>query len=388
MPGLVRITTVPVSMQVLLKGQMKFMQQHGFTVTMVSSDGPEVKALEEQEQCRHLHVPFTRTISPVKDLVSLFKLVRILRQIKPQIVHTHTPKAGLIGMWAALLAGVPVRLHTIAGLPWMETTGMMRSLLKLMEKLTAMPACQVYPNSIRLHEFLKQQGIAANKMKVLGKGSSNGIDARHFSKTPALANEGMELRRQQQVSSECWIWIFVGRIVKDKGMNELLDAFLELYQQFPQDKLWLVGTEEPELDPLDEAHRNILHSHPGIHCWGFQKDIRPYLAAAQVLAFPSYREGFPNVPMQAGAMECMLLLSDINGCNEIVENNENGMLVPVKNTAALCHAMLEVRQDPSRRERFAKAIRTKIESSYDQQYVWNLILQEYQYWMKKKGIIN
>ena len=138
------------------------------------------------------------------------------------------------------------------------------------------------------------------------------------------------------------------------------------------------------MDPLDEQHQKILHTHPAIHCWGFQKDIRPYLAAAQVLVFPSYREGFPNVPMQAGSMGCALLLSDINGCNEIVQHQENGMLVPVKNTAALTDAMLFIRKHPATREAFAQAIRRKIKEEYDQQTLWNLILQEYHFWLSKK----
>lgn len=386
MPGLVRITTVPVSMQVLLKGQMKFMQQHGFDVTMVSSDGPEVKAVQEQEGCVHISIPLTRKISPFTDLKSLIKLTRLLKKLKPAIVHTHTPKAGLIGMWAAKLAGVPIRLHTIAGLPWMETKGSMRTLLKTVEKLTAMPANRIYPNSLALQKFLEEEHVARGKMTVLGKGSSNGIDSRFFSVNDQIAQQANDLRQQKNVDANAWVWIFVGRLVKDKGVGELLDAFKKLHEQFPADQLWLLGVEEPELDPLDEPHKKILHTHPAIQCWGFQKDIRPYLAASQVLAFPSYREGFPNVPMQAGAMGCMLLLSDINGCNEIVQHKENGLLIPVKDSSALLDSMLFVRKDPATREKYAMAIRDKIRQDYDQQALWNLILQEYQSWLTKKGI--
>ena len=386
MPKLIRITTVPVSMQVLLKGQMKFMQQHGFEVTMVSSDGAEVIALEEQECCKHIAVTLTRKISPLTDLVSLVKLIRLFRKLKPDIVHTHTPKAGLLGMWAALLAGVPVRLHTIAGLPWMESTGLLRNILRTAEKLTAMPACMIYPNSLKLQQFLQKQNIARGKMKVLGKGSSNGIDSDFFSITEELLKEGSGLREERNVGTDAWVWIFVGRLVKDKGIGELLDAFVKTQVEFPGDRLWLLGTEEPELDPLEEKHKKILETNTAIQCWGFQHDIRPYLAAAQVLVFPSYREGFPNVPMQAGSMGCMLLLTDINGCNEIVQHNENGLLVPAKNTAELAAAMLYIRRHPQMRDAYASAIQKKIKQDYDQKNLWNLILHEYHFWLSEKKV--
>lgn len=385
MPKLVRITTVPVSMQVLLKGQMRYMKSQGFDVTMISSDGPEVESLVKQEECIHIPVTLTRKISPVTDLLSLIKLVRILRKIKPDIVHTHTPKAGLIGMWAAKLAGVPVRLHTIAGLPWVETTGAMRMLLKFIEKLTAMPASSIYPNSFVQQDFLRSQGIALNKMKVLGRGSSNGINSQFFSQHPEIMKAAADLKAAEKVAADGWIWIFVGRLVKDKGMNELLDAFNTLQQQFPNDRLWLLGEEEPELDPLDEAHQQLLHNHPAVKCWGFQKDIRPYLAAANVLVFPSYREGFPNVPLQAGSMGCMLILSDINGCNEIVQHRENGLLVPAKNTDALIAAMMETRSNKEKTMQMAGAISHKIRTDYDQQVLWDLLKKEYNNWLSKKN---
>lgn len=384
-PLLVRMTTIPASLKVLLKGQLSFMRQNGFEVLAVSADGVEVKELKEQEACDHVAVPLTRKISPLKDLVALIALVRLFRKIKPSIVHTHTPKAGLVGMWAAKLAGVPVRMHTIAGLPWMESKGVMRWILKQVEKITAMPALKVYPNSERMRSFLEAEGLPAEKMKVLGSGSSNGIDSGYFSVNDEMKRKADELRKQTNIKEGGWIWIFAGRIVTDKGMGELFDAFSELHHQYPSDQLWILGEEEPELDPLAEKYRKILYEHPAIIRWGFQKDVRPYMAAADVLAFPSYREGFPNVPMQAGAMGCALILSDINGCNEIVDDGKNGLLVPAKSTEALQKAMFELRTDIAKRDLFAKAIRQKIETSFDQQKIWKAILGEYEYWLNKTG---
>jgi glycosyltransferase involved in cell wall biosynthesis len=383
MPKLVRITTMPVSLKVLLKGQMRFMREKGFDVTMISSDGPEVNPLVAHEGCPHIPVKLTRKITPFTDLASLIKLTRLLRQIRPDIVHTHTPKAGLLGMWAAKLSGVPVRLHTIAGLPWVESRGWKRRLLKTMEKLTAYAATEILPNSFVQQQFLFDEGIARRKMKVIGGGSSNGIDSQYFSPHESILHQSQELLEQEPTPAAGWVWIFVGRIVKDKGIAELLDAFDLLHQQFPDDRLWMVGEEEPELDPLSEKHRYMLHEHKAIRWWGYQTDIRPYLAAAKVLVFPSYREGFPNVPLQAGAMGCMLLLSDINGCNEIVQDGENGMLVPPKDSKTLASSMFRIRTDDTKRVQFAAAIQKKIREQYNQQTLWNQILEKYEEEIKK-----
>ena len=378
MPKLVRITTVPVSLLVLLKGQMKHMSEHGFEVTMISSPGVEVPKLLEQEKCVHIPVVLTRKITPFQDLKSLIHLTRVLIKIKPDIVHTHTPKAGLIGMWAAKLAGVPIRLHTIAGLPWVESSGIKRKILIFVEKLTAFAASAIFPNSFVQKKFMESLNIANDKMKVLGKGSSNGINTDHFSINDAIQQASLILKRQAKLPSNAWVWIFVGRIVKDKGIAELLDAFSELSQHFPEDQLWMVGAPEPELDPLEEKHQLLLNSHPQIKSWGFQQDIRPYLAAAKVLTFPSYREGFPNVPLQAGSMGCMLLLSDINGCNEIVEDGIDGKLVQTKDTKLLLNAMMETRSNPDETNTFAKKIQQKIIDNYNQNTLWQIMLKEYE----------
>ena len=382
MPKLVRITTMPVSLLVLLKGQMKFMKDKGFDVTMISSEGPEVSLLVAQEECSHLPVKLTRKITPFTDLMSLIRMIRVLKKIKPDIVHTHTPKAGLIGMWAARFSGVPVRLHTIAGLPWMESRGLKRVMLKWVERLTAWAACKVYPNSNVQKEFLIKENIAKGKMEVLGKGSSNGIDTSSFSRTIEVVQQANVLRSKVQLDEKDWVWIFVGRIVKDKGIEELLDAFVTFQKRYPTDQLWIVGEEEVDLDPLSTKHHHLLHHQPGVHHWGYQQDIRPYLAGANVLAFPSYREGFPNVPLQAGAMGCTLLLSDINGCNEIVEHGKNGLLVPVKNSDLLLKQMQFLREHPEKLKLFSDAIRIKIEQNYDRQNMWNLLLKEYQELLK------
>lgn len=379
MPKLVRITTMPISLAVLLRGQMSYMREKGFEVVMVSSDGEEVEELVRREGCPHIPVRLTRKITPVSDLAALIRLTLLLRRLRPDIVHTHTPKAGLIGMWAAKWAGVPVRLHTIAGLPWTESRGLMRRILKTVEKITALAAHRVYPNSQVQKDFMTREGIGSGKLKVLGHGSSNGIAIGQYQANNQIRAEAARLRTASGCPDEGWVWVFVGRVVRDKGIMELMEAFATHQADFPQDRLWLVGNEEPDLDPLDEPYRHRLHHPPAyMTWWGYQRDIRPYLAAARVLVFPSYREGFPNVPLQAACMGCALILTDINGCNEIVESETDGLLVPVKDAGAIVRAMKRLRQDPDGTRVMAERIREKVISRYDQETLWRLLLEEYQ----------
>jgi glycosyltransferase involved in cell wall biosynthesis len=386
-PKLVRITTVPVSLRLLLKGQMKFMKEQGFEVVMISSPGDDAAFAEQQEECEMITLPMERTVSLLADLQSLIRLTRILKNLEPDIVHTHTPKAGLLGMLAARLAGVPVRMHTIAGLPWMETTGFKRFVLKQMEKLTMAAAHRVYPNSKGLLEFLKKENISPGepKLKLLGNGSSNGIDCTYFSKAQIKEQTIAELKQKTGLQQGAWIWIFAGRLVKEKGIHELLSAYEQIAALYPGDQLWLLGEEEPQRDPLTEDNRNMIQQHPGIHAWGFQQDVRPFFAAADVLVFPSYREGLPNVPLQAGAMGCALLLSNINGCNEIVEDGVNGLLVSPKNKEQLFDAMLQLRRQPHLQQQFANLSRQRIKQLYGREEIWKLLLAEYRSLLNAKN---
>jgi glycosyltransferase involved in cell wall biosynthesis len=382
-PVLVRITTVPLSLKVLLNGQMGYMREQGFDVIMMSSDGSEVESLVEQEGCPHEVIPLTRRITPWQDLKALVKLTRRLRKLRPDIVHTHTPKAGLIGMWAAKLAGVPIRMHTIAGLPWMESTGWMRRLLITIEHLTAFAATRIYPNSRQQMQFMASHRIARNKMMVLGHGSSNGIDLERYALTPELLQKAEELKQQVRLYKGAWIWVFVGRLVKDKGMAELMKAFQRFYRQFPEDQLWLIGAQEPDLDPLDAETLESMKKLKTVRCWGFQEDVRPFLAAADALVFPSYREGFPNVPLQAGALGCALVLTDINGCNEIVEHEKDGYLVNPKDVDDLVYWLIKLREINGRGEMFSANIREKIIAHYDRKVIWSALLEQYRLLLKE-----
>jgi len=363
------------------------MSEH-FDVIGVSSPGKELAEVKNDEEVEVIAIDMSRKITPVKDIISLWNTYRLLKREKPQIVHTHTPKAGIVGMLAANLAGVPHRLHTVAGLPLMESVGTKRKILEFVEKLTYASANRVYPNSKGLYDYiLKHNYTDKYKLKVIGNGSSNGIDTSFFSPDQVSEAQKELLRKELNIKNEDFVFVFVGRLVGDKGINELVKAFSLLNktkngeQRF---KLLLVGPLEQDLDPLPEDVLNEIKNNPDIIDAGFQKDVRPYFAISDVLAFPSYREGFPNVVMQAGAMGLPSIVSDINGCNEIIIDDQNGTIVPVKNSEKLKQAMERMISDRDYFQKLKTNARPMIESRYEQSEVWNAILSEYKKLIKEK----
>ena len=377
MQKLIRITTVPISLKTLLRGQHKFMSAH-YEVIGVSSAGKELNDVATHEHIRTIAVEMTRKISPLQDLKSLLKLRSLLKKEKPLIVHTHTPKAGIIGMLAAKLAGVPNRFHTVAGLPLLEATGKKRQLLNAVEKLTYSFATRVYPNSYGLRDIiLEQQFCSPKKLKVLANGSSNGIDTTHFDPKLYSPEQNTALREKLGIAANDFAFIFVGRLVKDKGINELVAAFKDLCKIKKEVKLILVGNYEAELDPILPATLSEISNNKNIVFTNYQPDVRPFLAIADALVFPSYREGFPNVVLQAGAMGLPAIVSDINGCNEIIIPEKNGLIIPVKNQNAIFAAMQRLLDDGQLLAKMREQSRPSITSAYEQHLVWAALLEEY-----------
>jgi glycosyltransferase involved in cell wall biosynthesis len=373
---LLRITTVPISLATLLKGQLAFMAKQNFDVLAVSADGPEIEQLKS-DGIAHVTINMTRKITPLQDLIALWKLILLIRKFKPAIVHTHTPKAGLVGMLAAWICRVPVRLHTVAGLAWIETTGVRRSLLKRMEWLTYACATRVYPNSKALRNFLlMEMRFNPDHVKVIGSGSSNGIDCRIFTRSAVSEDPIQAIRNQHGIKPGDMVFCFVGRIVRDKGIVELVSAFERLVNEQPC-WLLLVGHREPDLDPLPAETLQIINNSPAIIEAGFQTDVRPWLAASQVFVFPSYREGFPNVVMQAACLELPCIVSDINGCNEIIQHGHSGLIIPVKDIDSLYAAMKQLAGDSILRTAMGKAGAAFVSANFDQQVVWKELLKEY-----------
>lgn len=382
---IVRITTVPASLGTLLKGQLKYMSAYYDIIGVSCSDSGFLENIGRKENVKVVPVEMTRKITPFKDLTAIYKLYVLFKNEKPFIVHSHTPKAGTVAMIAAKLANVPHRLHTIAGLPLVEATGFKRILLNLVEKITYACATKIYPNSFGLVDIiLKNNFTSRGKLKVLANGSSNGIDTSHFdpSKYDDEFKKVFRSSPKLNIRENDFVFIYVGRLVKDKGINELIKAFSLVDNGNNSIKLLLVGPYENDLDPLSPDTENSINENDNIITTGWVSDVRPYLAIADALVFPSYREGFPNVVLQAAAMKLPCVVTDINGSNEIIEDNINGFIIPTKNHKAIHDKMKYILDNKKEVENMGKESRSKIISKYEQKLVWSAILNEY------KGLSN
>lgn len=399
MMKLFRISTIPLSLNILLKGQLHYLNQH-FSVTAISGAGPDLETVAEREGVRTLEVEMQRQISPLRDLVSLWRLYRCFSKEKPDMIHSITPKAGLLSMVAGKWAGVPVRMHTFTGLIFPNRTGPVQKILILMDRILCHHATHIYPEGRGVREDLIRYRITDKPLKIVANGNVNGIDTQWFSPAAISEDEKQSLRTGLGISPDDFVFIFVGRLVRDKGINELVNAFKNLNHCHCEEcseaqqrsklfcaakalnlnlnlKLLLVGPLEQDLDPLLPETLKEIESNPNIMTVGFQEDVRPYFGISDCLAFPSYREGFPNVVMQAGAMDLPALVSDINGCNEIIIEGENGRIIPVKNAAALQKAMEKMVSDTVGYHTMKENARPMIESRYQQEVVWQALLEEY-----------
>lgn len=343
-----------------------------YEVVAVSSPGEKLEVIEKREGVRTIAIPMERRISLVKDFISLIRLIVLFAKEKPDMVHSITPKAGLLSMLAAWITRIPVRMHTFTGLVFPTATGKMQKLLIAMDRLTCFCATHINPEGEGVKRDLINYKITSKPLHVIANGNVNGIDLEYFDRTPEVMEKAYSYKKEGTFT-----FCFVGRMVKDKGINELVHSFLRLYQDDAWVRLLLVGPFEKELDPvLPEVEEQILH-HPGICFMGFQSDVRPFLAASDALVFPSYREGFPNVVIQAGAMGIPAIVTDINGCNEIVLPDRNGMIIPTKNEQALYEAMKYFAFHSVEVEKMATNARPLIVSRYEQRMVWNALLAEY-----------
>ncbi|WP_144602399.1 glycosyltransferase family 4 protein [Algoriphagus algorifonticola] len=339
MPKLIRITTVPLSLNLLLSGQMKYMKDKGWEVIAVSSDGKEIPQVEKREGVKHITIPFTRKITPFQDLKCVWKLYQLFRNEKPDIVHTHTPKAGLLGMIAANLAGVKTRIHTLAGIPAMAAEGQKKGLLESAEKWTYSNATEVWPNSYGLKNFVIEKELCSErKLKVIGSGSSNGVDLAKYNRSALKENHLVAATMRILPGEDDFLILAVGRLVKDKGIEELVRAFLAS-KIVSSSKLVLLGSFEQDLNPLSPEIIQTIQDHPRIVQIDWSDHVAHYMALADVLVHASHREGFPNVLLEAGAMQLPVICSDIIGNSDIISQQKTGLIFPVKNEEVLREAL-------------------------------------------------
>ncbi|MGJ7029776.1 glycosyltransferase family 4 protein [Niabella hirudinis] len=376
MPKLLRISTVPHSLDLLLKGQLKYVSQHGFEVISASNGEGGVKNIETREEVKHYRLPYTRKLSPLRDLISLIYTISLILKTKPTIVHTHSPKAGIIGMLSAYICRVPLKIHTVAGLPLMETSGLKKRILILVEKIAYFCADFVLPNSHNQKGYILKNICNKNKIQVIGMGSSNGIDLSYYNPDSVNDHFIADFKQKKNIQPDTTVFCFVGRLVYYKGVNEIIQMFKILDKKYTNIKLILVGPFE-NLYPLEQETLKEIDKNENIINVGHQDDIRPYLKMADIFLFPSYREGFPQSLMQAAAMNLACIASDINGCNEILDNNISGILIEPKNADALYHAAETLLNDKKLQYSLAKKARLKMEAFYEQNKFWDEIISFY-----------
>jgi glycosyltransferase involved in cell wall biosynthesis len=372
---IMRLTTAAVTMNIVLKGQLSYLSRE-FDITGITTYDPKhFEEIRSREKISLMAVEMERTISPLKDLKSLWQLFIIFRKDKPHIVHTHTPKAGLLGMLAAFFAGVDIKIHTVGGIPWMEVKGAKRSLLKAMEKLTYACADRIYPNSKGLMQFIISEKICpSSKLKVLGNGGSNGINTSHFTRNE---KDRQRLRAQYNIGDDEILLGFVGRIAREKGITEWLEAF-DLLRQKYKVKILLVGLFEKTYGGLSEDMEDRIVNDPCIVYPGRSDDVRPFYAMMDIFVFPSYREGFPNAVLEACAMELPVIATDINGCNEIIEDQVSGLLIAPKSSSAIENAVSLLIDRPELRKALAMSARAAVVEKFSNEIVWNAVREEYQ----------
>lgn len=344
-----------------------------YEVQLLSSPGKRIDRICEEYDVKGHRVYMFRRMSPLRDLMALFRLIRLFRRERPYMVHSMTPKAGLLCMLAAWLVGVPRRVHTFTGLVWPTASGLSRRILMTTDRLTCACATHVIPEGQGVLNDLRRH-ITKKPMKVLGYGNVRGVDMLRFSRRPEVMIQAGKLRKEG-----VFTFIFVGRIVGDKGINELAMAFGRLNRKYPGTRLFLVGPYEADLDPVKAVTSDAIRTNPAIEAVGAlcADDLLVYYAAGDCFVFPSYREGFPNTVLEAGAMGLPSIVTDVNGSREIIVDGKNGVIVPSKNMDALYNAMERMILDKERTRQLAANARPMIGTRFGQSFVRKCLYEFY-----------
>ncbi|MEP7353096.1 MAG: glycosyltransferase family 4 protein [Acidobacteriota bacterium] len=385
---LMAITTVDATMGTFFEQQLRDLAAEGFEIHAVSSPGPRLDRIAMRSNqaggsiTTHA-VPMERQPNPTRDLVSLWNLYRLMRKVRPHVVHVHTPKAGLLGSIAARLCGVKIRMYTIHGLPLETRQGLWRTVLEGFERTTCRLSTRVYAVSPSLEKVARDLRLcSSNKLSTLGDGSCSGIDLKRFdsrSIRPEAGRRGAgdRLRSELGIPSDATVICFVGRIVRDKGIEVLADAWRSLEVHFPELRLILCGPEETA-DAASETSKKFLYGHPRVRKIERKGDEMPAVyAASDLCVLPTYREGLPQVALEAGAMGLPVVGTKVTGVVDAVEHGTTGMLVAAGNAAELAEALAQLVSDEGLRRTMGTAAREYVSSRFSSTRVNQLWVNEY-----------
>jgi glycosyltransferase involved in cell wall biosynthesis len=364
----VHVTTIPLTQWLFLRGQNRFLRERGFEVHAVSSPGEALGLLAERDGVQVHAVPISRVISPLADLVSLARLYALLRRLRPHMVHVSTPKAALLGSIAAWLARVPVRVFFVRGLITEGAAGGRRRLFRALEALTSRLCTRTVCVAPSLLELARREGIVRpGDGWVAANGMSNGLDPARFAPgpvAPGLEGAGPVVG-------------FVGRLARDKGVEELAEAWRALRAEFPDARLLLVGPWEAE-DAVAAPVRAELEADPRVRVTGLVPDVVPYLRGMSVFAFPSHgTEGFPNAPMEAAAAGLPVVVTRVVGCVDAVQDGVTGTVVPPRDAGALAAALRRYLADPGVRAAHGAAGQARALRDFRNEAIWEALYAEY-----------
>ena len=367
--------TVPLSLT-FLAGQVSFMRQRGFQAHAITSPGPELAAFARREGATVTAIEMTRAITPVRDLRALYRLWRQLSSLKPDIVHAHTPKAGLLAMLGASLARVPVRIYHVRGLPFVTESGLRRRLLRATEWMSCTLAHRVFAVSDSMRSIVAEEGVCPReKVRVFLGGSGNGVDATGRFRPLALS-ERASVRAELGLAGDAIVVGFVGRLTREKGIAELAEAWRELRDRVPRLHLVLVGWNEAE--PSLASALAGLTEDPRVHLTGPRADMPRLYGAMDVVALPTWREGFPNVALEAAAMALPMVATAVPGCVDAVQDGVTGTLVPARDARALARALERYAADEDLRAEHGNAGRRRVLEAFRPEAIWEAMVAEYE----------
>jgi glycosyltransferase involved in cell wall biosynthesis len=353
-----------------MKGQVAYLVSNGFRVVIISGPGEEISALCAAEGAELIPVPFSRSITPLHDLGLLYRLMRIIQQVDPDIINAGNPKPGLLLTMAAWILRRQGRVFTLHGLVSDSREGFKGWMISRFEKLSCSLAQKVLVVSPSLAQHAIRRGLLpADKAVVIGRGSYNGIDLNRFQRTPLVMDQMQKLRTANDITEDHFVFGFVGRITLDKGIDLLMTAFEQLYVEDARVRLVLAGPIDQE-NALPSALIQKLRHHPGVRFLGNLPDIVPVYPMMKVLVLSSYREGFGNVLLEAAAMDVPVIAPAIPGCSDAMKPGVNGLSFPKGDAKALYAAMKTYVDNPGLQAQHASAGRA-FAAGFDPVSIWD-----------------
>lgn len=363
------ITTVPMSLS-FFKGQIGKLSKD-FDITLISSPDEELEQIAHSENVKYSAISMKRDISIIDDIVSLLKFLWLFIIQRPDVIHCNTPKGSLLGLITGYLTRVPVRIYYLHGLRYEGATGKKRQLLVVLEKLNCFCATHIIAVSHGIKQKVQDE-LTSKKVSVIHNGSANGMPVEEF----LIENyDDYAIRESYGITKQDFVFGFVGRLVADKGINELVHAFNMLEQK--NIKLIMVGRYEPELDPLSQETQNIIKTNPNIIEVGFQKDVKKFLTIMDLFVSPSYREGFGLSVLEANLMKVPVLVTSITGYSEIVQEGKNGFFVDPKDTLTLFNKMKKISQSRDSLLAMKQQCYDEVASKYNHKEVLEKALEYY-----------